>query len=64
MKVVKDIPEDDPINDDNIPIAVQLFLWKQTTPFMRPRFGKVHESTCTVCFKEFLSFLVKMYIKK
>ncbi|CAH0723740.1 unnamed protein product, partial [Brenthis ino] len=46
---VKDMSEDDPSNEDNVPIAVQIFLWRQTTPFMRPRFGKVHESTCTFC---------------
>lgn len=45
---LKDMSEDDPSNEDNVPIAVQIFLWRQTTPFMRPRFGKVHESTCTV----------------
>ncbi|XP_064072419.1 protein unc-80 homolog isoform X1 [Vanessa tameamea] len=49
MKIAKEVTEDDSIDDDNVPIAVQLFLWRQTTPFMRPRFGKVHESTCTFC---------------
>lgn len=40
--------DEDPSTDDHIPIAVQIFLWRQTTPFMRPRFGKVHDSTCMV----------------
>ncbi|CAG9579717.1 unnamed protein product [Danaus chrysippus] len=41
--------DEDPNTDDHIPIAVQIFLWRQTTPFMRPRFGKVHDSTCMFC---------------
>ncbi|XP_041968693.1 protein unc-80 homolog [Aricia agestis] len=45
----KDSSEDESYNEDIIPIAVQLFLWKQTTPFVRPKFGKVHDSACTFC---------------
>ncbi|XP_050665218.1 protein unc-80 homolog [Leptidea sinapis] len=45
----KDTSEDDPRNDDIIPYAVQIFLWRQTTPFVRPKFGKVHDAACTFC---------------
>ncbi|XP_069357295.1 protein unc-80 homolog isoform X3 [Maniola hyperantus] len=46
---LKDLSEDDTSNEDIVPIAVQIFLWRQTTPFMRPRFGKVHDSACMFC---------------
>lgn len=60
---MKDMSEDDPNNDDVVPIAVQIFLWRQTTPFMRPRFGKVHESTCTVSIL-FQFVIVFLYSKR
>lgn len=44
----KETSEDESYNEDIIPIAVQMFLWKQTTPFVRPKFGKVHETGCMV----------------
>ncbi|XP_038219466.1 protein unc-80 homolog isoform X2 [Zerene cesonia] len=46
---MKDMSEDDPSNEDIIPYAVQIFLWRQTTPFVRPRFGKVHDAACMFC---------------
>lgn len=51
---VRDLSEDDANNDDIVPIAVQIFLWRQTTPFMRPRFGKVHDSACMVSYSHCL----------
>lgn len=45
---VKEMSEDDPNIDDVIPIPVQIFLWRQTTPFVRPRLGKLHDAGCMV----------------
>ncbi|KAH9639426.1 hypothetical protein HF086_002115 [Spodoptera exigua] len=42
----KDMSEEDPNSDEVVPIPVQIFLWRQTTPFVRPRLGKVHDAAC------------------
>ncbi|KAI1307248.1 Protein unc-80 -like protein [Halotydeus destructor] len=34
--------EDDP---DSIPLPIQTFLWRQTSPFIRPRFGRQQDAT-------------------
>uniref|UniRef100_A0A8D9ERC4 Protein unc-80 homolog n=1 Tax=Cacopsylla melanoneura TaxID=428564 RepID=A0A8D9ERC4_9HEMI len=36
-------------NEQTIPIPIQTFLWQQTTPFIRPKLGKLHEASCTFC---------------
>ncbi|KAJ8719024.1 hypothetical protein PYW07_016580 [Mythimna separata] len=38
--------EEDPNSEEVVPIPVQIFLWRQTTPFVRPRLGKVHDAAC------------------
>ncbi|XP_022826040.1 protein unc-80 homolog isoform X6 [Spodoptera litura] len=45
----KDMSEEDPNSDEVVPIPVQIFLWRQTTPFVRPRLGKVHDAACMFC---------------
>ncbi|XP_024080721.1 protein unc-80 homolog [Cimex lectularius] len=32
-----------------IPIPIQIFLWQHTSPFTRPKLGKLHEASCTFC---------------
>uniref|UniRef100_A0A0K2T575 Uncharacterized protein n=1 Tax=Lepeophtheirus salmonis TaxID=72036 RepID=A0A0K2T575_LEPSM len=34
------------VQNDNLPLAIQIFLWRQTSPFIRPKFSKMHEATC------------------
>ncbi|KAL0832090.1 hypothetical protein ABMA28_001576 [Loxostege sticticalis] len=43
---MKEISEDDPNSDDAVPIPVQIFLWRLTAPFVRPRLGRVHDDDC------------------
>lgn len=45
---MKESVEDESSNEELIPIPVQIFLWRQTTPFVRPRLGKVHDASCMV----------------
>ncbi|BES88441.1 unc-80 homolog (Hypothetical protein) [Nesidiocoris tenuis] len=33
----------------NVPIPIQIFLWQQTSPFTRPKLGKLHEASCMFC---------------
>ncbi|XP_066993860.2 protein unc-80 homolog [Anabrus simplex] len=40
---------DDSYNDQALPIPIQIFLWRQLSPFMRPKLGKVHETSCMFC---------------
>ncbi|TRY69313.1 hypothetical protein TCAL_09732 [Tigriopus californicus] len=44
-------------NDDDLPLAIQIFLWRQTSPFIRPKFGKLHEATCMVSSIGLILFL-------
>ncbi|XP_052748646.1 protein unc-80 homolog isoform X2 [Galleria mellonella] len=46
---MKDSNDEDPNSEEVIPIPVQIFLWTQTTPFVRPRLGKVHDADCMFC---------------
>ncbi|KAJ9574019.1 hypothetical protein L9F63_008616, partial [Diploptera punctata] len=39
---------DDSYNDQALPIPIQIFLWRQISPFIRPKLGKLHEASCTV----------------
>ncbi|KAG7310085.1 hypothetical protein JYU34_004625 [Plutella xylostella] len=41
--------EDERYLDEVVPIPVQIFLWRQTAPFVRPRLGKVHDAACMFC---------------
>ncbi|XP_075975825.1 unc80, NALCN channel complex subunit isoform X2 [Anticarsia gemmatalis] len=49
MMKVKDLSEEDPNAEEVVPIPVQIFLWRQTSPFVRPRLGKVHDAACMFC---------------
>ncbi|KAG6441335.1 hypothetical protein O3G_MSEX001738 [Manduca sexta] len=46
---VNEMSEDESNAEEVVPIAVQIFLWRQTTPFVRPRLGKVHDAACMFC---------------
>ncbi|CAK1579375.1 unnamed protein product [Parnassius mnemosyne] len=46
---MKESSDDDSSNEEVVPIPVQIFLWRQTTPFVRPRLGKVHDASCMFC---------------
>ncbi|CAG9815245.1 unnamed protein product, partial [Phaedon cochleariae] len=35
--------------DNALPIPIQVFLWKQVGPFVRPKLGKLHEASCMFC---------------
>ncbi|XP_055936881.1 protein unc-80 homolog isoform X2 [Argiope bruennichi] len=37
--------DEDP-EDLSVPLPIQNFLWRQTSPFIRPKFGKLHEASC------------------
>ncbi|XP_021940294.1 protein unc-80 homolog isoform X4 [Zootermopsis nevadensis] len=37
---------DDSFNDQALPIPIQIFLWRQVSPFIRPKLGKLHEASC------------------
>ncbi|XP_047520925.1 protein unc-80 homolog isoform X3 [Pieris napi] len=41
--------EDETNSEDLVPFAFQIFLWRQSTPFVRPKFGKVHDAACMFC---------------
>ncbi|KAF2346888.1 Cation channel complex component UNC80 N-terminal [Trinorchestia longiramus] len=42
-------PDDDsPAEDVAVPLSIQTFLWRQSSPFIRPKLGKLHEATCMV----------------
>lgn len=42
-------PDMDGMQDLDLPVSVQTFLWGQIAPFIRPKLGKLHEATCMVC---------------
>ncbi|XP_068157117.1 protein unc-80 homolog [Drosophila tropicalis] len=44
-----DFDQDDGLQDLGLPVSVQTFLWRQIAPFIRPKLGKLHESTCLFC---------------
>lgn len=39
---------DDSLHDQALPIPIQIFLWRQISPFIRPKLGKLHEASCMV----------------
>ncbi|CAH0559503.1 unnamed protein product [Brassicogethes aeneus] len=43
------LSEDENSGEISIPIPIQVFLWKQVGPFIRPRLGKLHETSCMFC---------------
>ncbi|XP_045467085.1 protein unc-80 homolog isoform X2 [Harmonia axyridis] len=40
---------DDNLSDLAIPIPIQVYLWKQVSPFIKQRLGKFHEAACMIC---------------
>lgn len=40
--------QDETFNDQALPIPIQIFLWRQISPFIKPKLGKLHEATCMV----------------
>ncbi|XP_025829365.1 protein unc-80 homolog [Agrilus planipennis] len=41
-----DTKDENAYSDDYLPIPIQIFLWKQTSPFVKPKLGKLHEASC------------------
>lgn len=39
---------EDGLLDLGVPVQVQIFLWRQIAPFIRPKLGKLHEASCMV----------------
>ncbi|XP_070172138.1 protein unc-80 homolog isoform X4 [Polyergus mexicanus] len=37
------------IQEQPLPIPVQMFLWRHIRPFIRAKLGKLHEASCTFC---------------
>nr|CAH0099449.1 unnamed protein product [Daphnia galeata] len=37
---------DQPVSEDIVPLHIQTFLWRQTSSFLRPKIGKMHEASC------------------
>ncbi|XP_066154738.1 protein unc-80 homolog isoform X3 [Euwallacea fornicatus] len=37
------------LNEVAVPIPIQIFLWRQVSPFVRPKLGKLHEASCMFC---------------
>lgn len=31
-----------------VPLPIQMFLWRQTNPFLGAKIGKLHEASCVV----------------
>ncbi|KAJ8299881.1 hypothetical protein KUTeg_021400 [Tegillarca granosa] len=42
----KNISGDDSDRDSTIPLPIQTFFWRQTSPFIRPKLGKLSEASC------------------
>ncbi|KYB29509.1 Protein unc-80 homolog-like Protein [Tribolium castaneum] len=40
---------DNNFNDEALPIPIQVFLWRQVSPFVKPKLGKLHEASCMFC---------------
>ncbi|KAK6643812.1 hypothetical protein RUM43_000075 [Polyplax serrata] len=37
---------DDNLQDQTLPLPIQIYLWRQISPFIRPKLGKLHEAAC------------------
>ncbi|CAL7937444.1 unnamed protein product [Xylocopa violacea] len=37
------------LQEQALPIPVQMFLWRKLRPFIRAKLGRVHEASCTFC---------------
>lgn len=47
---------EDGLQDLGVPVQVQIFLWRQIAPFIRPKLGKLHEASCMVSCDDGLCF--------
>lgn len=56
---VKDPNEEDANTEEIVPIPIQIFLWRQTAPFVRPRLGKLHDAACMFCQRSSGHFEIK-----
>ncbi|XP_030758641.1 protein unc-80 homolog isoform X4 [Sitophilus oryzae] len=45
----RDAPGETILGDMALPIPIQIFLWRQVSPFVRPKLGKLHEASCMFC---------------
>lgn len=50
--------EEDGLQDLGVPVPIQLYLWSQIAPFIRPKLGKLHEAACMVSL-----WLIVIYFK-
>ncbi|XP_061939230.1 protein unc-80 homolog isoform X5 [Apis cerana] len=50
------------IQEQALPIPVQMFLWRQLRPFIRAKLGKLHEASCTET-KEACTSLEKVLVQ-
>ncbi|KAJ3665619.1 hypothetical protein Zmor_001108 [Zophobas morio] len=41
--------EDNCFNEEALPVPIQVFLWRQISPFVKPKLGKLHEASCMFC---------------
>lgn len=48
--VVSETAFEDGLLDLGVPVQVQIFLWRQIAPFIRPKLGKLHEASCMVSY--------------
>lgn len=57
---------DNSLTDQCLPIPIQIFLWKQVCPFVRPKLGKLHEASCmvSICFCYLHKIIIKIIKKK
>lgn len=47
---IPDTALEDGLLDLGVPVQVQIFLWRQIAPFIRPKLGKLHEASCMVSY--------------
>ncbi|XP_046453317.1 protein unc-80 homolog isoform X4 [Daphnia pulex] len=53
---------DQPVSEDIVPLHIQTFLWRQTSSFLRPKIGKMHEASC-IEMKEACKSLEKILVQ-
>lgn len=46
------------LQDLGIPVSVQTFLWQQILPFIKPKLGKLHETSCMVRIISYFFYLL------
>lgn len=57
--------DEDGLQDLGVPVPIQLYLWSQIAPFIRPKLGKLHEAACMVSIYELIFIYFKaLQLKK